>query len=69
MKRANSLGISSVADSKINESSCAMTDPLADISGSLSQDMQRIAFLKSQEQENIELKEKLKKVDAQFKEV
>jgi hypothetical protein len=60
-----------LADSSVRYSESGSNDQtnLGDISGSASQDMQRISHLKAQEQENIELKEQIQVVDEKFKEV
>lgn len=54
---------------RYSESGIADQTNLGDISGCLSQDMQRIAHLKAQEQENIELKEQIQHLDNRFKEI
>lgn len=54
---------------RYSESGIADQTNLGDISGCLSQDIQRIAYLKAQEQENIKLKEKIQRLDDRFKEI
>lgn len=56
---------------QFNDTHSGITDQshLGDITGSLSQDMQRIEYFKAQEQENVELKGKVKLIDSKFKEV
>jgi len=45
------------------------TSQIEDMTGNLSQDIQRITYLKAQENENIELKQRIKKIDEKFREV
>ena len=53
---------------QMNESNCGTINQ-SDISGSLSQDMKRIEYFKAQEQENIDLKNKIKLIDSKFQDV
>ena len=57
--------------SKSNESHIITTENshFGDLSGSLSQDIQRLEYFKAQEQENIELKNKINIIDFKFKEI